>query len=135
MRNLMLHNNGLLSTFDELLRPVLTDAIADFKVHVVERQDDYQLSAELPGVEKSDINLDFTANGMLVIEVDKKVQKKEETDKVVYSEFKEFKSKRTFNFKNTVDPTKIKANFENGLLVISLGKLIKEDTKTTINID
>ncbi|MBU3826653.1 MAG: Hsp20/alpha crystallin family protein [Candidatus Anaerobiospirillum merdipullorum] len=93
----------------------------DFKVDIKDEGADYKLTADMPGVKKEDLKVDFD-DGMLTISA-KHHSVKEEQDEQGYmlKERTEGSYSRSFNFDN-VDSEKIEAAFADGVLTITLGK-------------
>ena len=80
-----------------------------------------QISMELPGVRSEDVRLSLE-NNILTIRGEKRQEVDENNERVhrferVYGMFE-----RTFALPNTVDPDKIDAGFENGVLLIRIPK-------------
>jgi HSP20 family protein len=80
-----------------------------------------QISMELPGVQPDDVRLSLE-NNILTIRGEKRQQVDENNERVhrferVYGVFE-----RTFALPNTVDPDKIEARFENGVLLVRIPK-------------
>jgi HSP20 family protein len=80
-----------------------------------------QISIELPGVHSEDVRLSLE-NNILTIRGEKRQEVDENNERVhrferVYGMFE-----RTFALPNTVDPEKIDARFENGVLLIRIPK-------------
>jgi HSP20 family protein len=88
---------------------------------VSEDENALQITMELPGVDPEDVRLSLE-NNVLTIRGEKKQQFDENNERVhrferVYGVFE-----RTFALPNTVDPDKIEARFENGVLVVRIPK-------------
>jgi HSP20 family protein len=80
-----------------------------------------QISMELPGVQPEDVRLSLE-NNILTIRGEKRQDVDENNERVhrferVYGVFE-----RTFALPNTVDPDKIEARFENGVLLVRIPK-------------
>ena len=86
-------------------------------VEVSETDNEVKLVAELPGMEEKDVELTLN-EGRLTL----KGEKKTETDGAVYSERWHGQFERTVQLGPDVDPDKIKAEFKNGVLTITVGK-------------
>lgn len=91
-----------------------------FDVDIKDADESYIISAELPGIKKEDINLDYKNNYLIITA--KKEQKNEKYIKKECS-FGEFK--RSFYFDN-IDEDKISAKYEDGVLDITLPKEVKK---------
>jgi len=88
----------------------------------------------LPGIDKENINIGFN-NGILTIEGQQSVdnEAKDENGKVIHSERSYNNIKRQFNFDH-IDETNISANFDNGILNITLPKSNSETSSKRIEI-
>lgn len=96
-------------------------------VNVKEDADGFALALAAPGYGKEDIEVKIEEN-VLTISSDKKDEATEkEGEKFTRKEFKYAAFKRTFTLPDTVDSTKIVANYENGILNLSIPK--KEEAK------
>ncbi|MEJ2052311.1 MAG: Hsp20/alpha crystallin family protein [Calditrichaceae bacterium] len=90
-------------------------------VNVEETENEYLISAELPGMEKKDINISLD-NNVLSISGEKKQEEKSEGKNYHRVERSYGKFYRSFELPNTVDREKIDANYKNGVLNVSLPK-------------
>jgi HSP20 family protein len=86
---------------------------------VSEDENALQITMELPGVDPDDVRLSLE-NNVLTIRGEKRQQVDENKERVhrferVYGVFE-----RTFVLPNTVDPEKIEARFENGVLIVRI---------------
>lgn len=90
-------------------------------VDVIERDDGYEITAELPGMEQNDIEVKLV-NGSLMIKGEKQ-EEKEEKRKDYYLHERRFGSfERRFPLPEGLDPEKIDATFKNGVLMVRLPK-------------
>jgi HSP20 family protein len=105
------------------------------KVDVVEEKDRYKIVAELPGMDKADVNIKIE-NDSLVISGEKKQEKVEEDEQKHYKRIERVYGSfsRQFRLPENVDRNGISAGFENGLLRIELRKKEPEAEKA-INIE
>ncbi|MBN2090975.1 Hsp20/alpha crystallin family protein [candidate division KSB1 bacterium] len=90
-------------------------------VDVVELENEILLVAELPGVDKEHIKISVN-NGVLSLSGEKKLAENEKKDCYHCSERFFGPFERVFNLPATVNESKIKADFKDGLLKISLPK-------------
>ena len=91
-------------------------------VDITEEEGAYTLRADLPGVEKKDVNISVD-NGTLTIEGEKKQEhEKREKDRYYHFERSYGSFRRAFSLPESVDSGKIKASFRNGLLELTLPK-------------
>jgi HSP20 family protein len=90
-------------------------------VDVVERDDGYKLTAELPGLDPHDVTIRF-ANGTLTIEGDNQEADEDEKLDHFLSERRYGDFHRSFRMPEGVDADKIEASFKNGVLTVVLPK-------------
>jgi HSP20 family protein len=90
-------------------------------VDVREAEDEYVMEAELPGLTEKDIDLNVEEN-ILTLSSKKEENKEEEKNGYLISERRKHEFARTFVLPKDVDREKIKAEFKNGLLVVSIPK-------------
>ncbi|WP_370050362.1 Hsp20/alpha crystallin family protein [Sinorhizobium fredii] len=90
-------------------------------VDLVEKDTEYEISAELPGLEEKNIEVKLS-NGTLTIKGEKK-EEKEEREKDYYLSERRFGSfQRRFQLPHGVDPDEIEATFTKGVLKLKLPK-------------
>ncbi|MCE4958432.1 MULTISPECIES: Hsp20/alpha crystallin family protein [Staphylococcus] len=103
-----------------------------FPTNIYNQTNQYVLEAELPGVNKSEIELKFE-HAALTIKVQKHVS--EQTGSVQLSERASGELVRHFEF-NDIDKSQIKASYEDGILVVILPKEVSaQDHSTTITVE
>jgi HSP20 family protein len=93
-------------------------------VDVVESENSYRISAELPGMDEKDIEVKL-AEGVLSIKGEKKEEKEERAKDRYLSERRYGSFQRTFRVPDGVDTDKITAEFKNGVLTVSLPKAVE----------
>lgn len=95
----------------------------------------YVVEAELPGMNKENINLTFE-NNILTIEGKQSIENKEEDEegRVIRRERSYSNVRRQFTF-NGVDQTAIKASYDNGMLNVTLPKSEQDNSDSQIQID
>ena len=102
-------------------------------VNLIENEDEFFLSIDLPGIKKKDLQLNLS-EGSLVLFAERKgvVNQK---DKMIWQESNVGKIERVFDLPHNIDKDKIKANFKNGVLDLIMPKINIEDKvkKITIN--
>jgi HSP20 family protein len=96
------------------------------RVDVWENSDSLVLEAELPGMTKDDFELSFE-NNMLTLKGERKFEKKSEGDNYHRIERGYGSFARSFTLPATVTAEGARAEFENGILRVSLPK--REETK------
>ncbi|MBF0275162.1 MAG: Hsp20/alpha crystallin family protein [Nitrospinae bacterium] len=101
----------------------------DLKVNVNENDKDIVVTAELPGVNDKDIDIEIKDN-FLVLKGEKKEEKEEEKDNSYYKECSYGSFYRTIPLSMEVDEDKVDASFKNGVLTVTLPK--SEEAKQKI---
>lgn len=88
---------------------------------VVEHENDFAITIELPGMDASDIDVSMS-NNVLTVTGEKK-EEREEKKKGYYLSERSFGSfRRSFQVPDGVDAAKIDANFDKGVLTLTLPK-------------
>ncbi len=140
MRQLVRRRNHAFPTFAKVVNDIFND---DFvknldeslsvwngsqpAVNVKEDTDGFSLALAAPGYGKEDIEIKIDDNVLTISSEKKEDATAKEGEKFTRKEFKYAAFKRTFTLPDTVDATKIGANYENGILNISIPK--KEEAK------
>ena len=103
-------------------------------VDVYESENAIEIKADLPGMTEKDIDV-TVENNTLTIKGERKFENEEKRETYHRVERQYGSFYRSFQLPNTVDVTKINANFRNGILELALPK--KEETrpkKIAINV-
>ena len=90
-------------------------------VDIVEEDEKYMLSAELPGIDKKDVKIGFQ-NNILTIEGEKKQDNELKENDSCRTERFYGKFSRSFTLSSDIDSSKIDANYSNGVLTVTLPK-------------
>jgi HSP20 family protein len=90
-------------------------------VDVVEKEKAYEITAELPGMDESNIDVKFS-DGTLTIKGEKREEKEEKKKDYYLSERRYGSFQRSFSVPDGVDGDKIEAGFKNGVLTVTLPK-------------
>jgi HSP20 family protein len=90
-------------------------------VDIFEKGDDLVIRAELPGIERDDIDI-RVENGTLTLRGERKQEKEIQEDKIYRMERIYGTFTRSFRLPTMVDASKIKAVFKNGVLEVQLPK-------------
>ena len=98
------------------------------KVNVYEYEDKVGIVAEIPGLDKKQLNIEVE-QGVLTISGDKHGIHKEDGAKVLRRELKASSFKRSFELGELLDGDNISANFKDGVLSISVPKIEPEKPK------
>ena len=93
---------------------------------IAESENNYTVSAELPGVDKKDLKV-TVENDTLTIEAEKRHDYESEKDGRYHSERSYGKLSRSFKLNGKVDAEKIEADYKNGVLTLTLPK--REEVK------
>lgn len=93
-----------------------------FKVDVMEKKDAYVIDAELPGIDKNNVNIDIDDN-MLTISanVDEHKEEKDESGRYLRRERRSGSYRRSFPLDN-IKADEIKAEMNNGILTVRCPK-------------
>ena len=91
-------------------------------IDMVERGKDIMVRAELPGVPRDNVRVEVK-NNMLIISGEKKSERKEENERYYVTESRYGKFIRQIRLPEHIDPNEIKAQYQNGILEISIPKL------------
>ena len=108
-------------------------------INVLETPDAYQLELAAPGMTKDDFDVHLDEEGDLVINMEKKTDKKEhEKGHYVRREFSYTKFQQTMLLPEDTNRDEINAKVENGVLTVNLPKIKKvevEKAKKQITVE
>lgn len=90
-------------------------------VDVVEKDDAFEVSAEIPGIDQQDIKV-MLSNGFLTIRGEKQEEKEDKQKEYHVSERRYGSFQRSFQIPDGVDVDKVEASFKKGILNIKLSK-------------
>lgn len=92
------------------------------KVDIMEDDKSYKMSAELPGLDLENINLDLS-DGVLTLSGEKKTEKEEDKEGNYHLMERSYGFfKRSFSLPPSVEEDKIKADFKKGVLNVHMPK-------------
>ncbi|WP_284652293.1 Hsp20/alpha crystallin family protein [Flavobacterium terrisoli] len=130
--NLIKRNSSLVfpSLLDEFFRPDWNGGVQNFNstipaVNIKESETNYKLEFYAPGYKKEEFNIEVDQK-TLIISSEKQVENDNSNEKYSLKEYSYASFKRTFNLPESVDLDAIEANYENGVLNVSLPK--REET-------
>jgi HSP20 family protein len=104
-------------------QPSTEQPVLRARVEVVETETGYELRAELPGVRKQDIEIDVDgAQVSLRARLQPPAQKKD-GEKLLYSERSHAAYQRSVELPQAVDASRASAQFEDGVLTLTLPRL------------
>jgi HSP20 family protein len=98
----------------------------DLKVNIVENENSYTLTAEVPGMKEKDIDLEIK-DGLITLKGHTEESQEKEENHYRMREFSRRSFERSFRIGEGVDPDKISAKLGNGVLTVALPK--KEEAK------
>lgn len=92
-------------------------------VEIVEKPDMLVVTAELPGIAREHIDVSFEED-VLTIRGEKTEERKEDKEEAKFHLFERFYGTfaRSFVVPRTIDPTRITAEFKDGVLIVKLPK-------------
>ena len=102
-------------------------------VDVIEKDDEVIVKAELPGVDKKDLDISVT-NNTVTIKGSTSHEEKEEKGDYYRCEISQGSYSRTFSLPAEVDEENTKAKFKNGVLKLTLPKL-KKSKRHNVKVD
>ena len=138
-------NKTLQDFFNGDMEPFFSRNLIDFfnpetvraihpKVNIVENDNEFLLTAEVPGMVDDDIDVEIK-EGVLSLRGHVKEEKETQEDNYRIKEFRSRNFERSFRLGEQVDPEKVAAKLEKGILRVSLGKKeIAKPRKVAINI-
>lgn len=98
------------------------DGQLQLKVDVKEDDRSYTVRADIPGVRKEDIHVDVDGNQVSLSAEVKQEKEEKKGEKVIYSERRYGMVSRAFSLPSEVDAQGAKAEYKDGVLVLSLPK-------------
>lgn len=119
------------SSFSPLYTTSTTSSNLDIRVDVQETDNMIKIIAELPGVDKKDIKIDFYNNQIQI-----KAEKIKPSGTFITNELKygSFERKLTLPICVTVQKT-VSTTWENGVLTIIIDKLVEESNRFSLSVD
>lgn len=129
-RNLSDFSRRMNSIFNTLAEDEEETSVYSFDpaIDIRENDDGFDLTAELPGIDKDDVNISLNDN-VLTISGEKKNSVDKENVRCYQSERVFGKFERSFRLPNESDQEKIEANFKNGMLHLNIPKREKAKPK------
>jgi len=91
------------------------------RVDFSEEDGRYVLTAELPGIEPEDVEIEIEGN-VLSMKGQKALKREEEGERIRLSERRYGAFERSFTLPATADPEKIRADFRQGVLTVQIEK-------------
>ena len=122
-------NYGVNPFFNDVFDTLLNDAKYVSRVpavNIAETENDFQIELAAPGLKKEDFKINLDKN-TLSVSTEKKDEKVEEGKKISKREFSYNAFVRSFTLPETVDHSKIDAEYVDGILKLTIAK--KEEAK------
>lgn len=119
------------SPVDELFRgffvkpmdlPNTPSPIQQIRMDVTEQEGAYVVHAEIPGVNKEDIQVEIEGNQVSISSEVRQTKDVKDGERVLRSERYYGQVSRSFQLANEIDDTQAKAAFQNGVLTLTLPK-------------
>ncbi len=135
-KHLPASRNDFLTPFDSMFDQMIGKAFPSFekefgveffgnnsypKVDVIDTPESIKFEAEIPGLSKDEVSVEVE-KGVLSISGNKRQDESDEEINYIRKELKRSSFKRSFQLSNSLNCNKIKAKFENGLLLITVPK-------------
>lgn len=120
--------------FEDFFKPFFYGGVAaaDMRTDIKETENGYEMQVDLPGFDKSDINISLK-NGYLTVNA-KKQEKEEDKHNYVRRE-RNYSCSRSYYVGNHVKEEDVKAKYDNGILSLTVPKEAKEIPSKNISIE
>ena len=137
LQSLVKSNGGRIpAVFDEFLRPwndwlenpsLFSRELNIPGANITEHPNEYVVSLAVPGMKKSDFNIDISGN-MLTISSEQEEKIEEKEKRYTRKEYNYSSLSRSFTLPDEVNKEKIEAKYEDGILKLTLPR--KEEAKS-----
>lgn len=128
---------GFPSLFNEALDRFWTDDNAAWvpSVNIKEGNSDFRIDMAVPGMDKKDFKIEVE-NGVLTVSGERKEEVSEDHEKHTRREFHYGSFKRSFSLPESANAEAVSANYNNGILAISIAKKdsMKQKEKKQIEV-
>jgi HSP20 family protein len=113
------------------LRPFLSnmEVAPDVRIDVTEVEGAYQVKADIPGVDKNDIDVSISDNQVSIGAEVRRETKQKEGEREIVTERAYGQVYRSFTLPSEVDSSKAEARYENGVLSLTLPKKANGSTR------
>lgn len=133
------NSNWLPEIFNTLLDnafvPTSTTGTGKPAINVIERENDYAVELAAPGMTREDFTVRLDEESNLVVELEKKAEKTDESAHYLRHEFSMTKFHQTLLLPDDVDREGIEAKAEHGVLTVTLPKIKAPEKKECKQIE
>lgn len=126
-------NTSLLDAFDDMMDLASAPASRAFPMDVEDKGDGYEVKAYLAGVNKDEIDVELN-EGRLSISVNVEDKEENEGKNYLQREFSAFSATRGIYLKDASNEG-LSARFADGVLTVSVPKLVEKKNVTKVSID
>lgn len=126
-------NTSLLDAFDDMMDLASAPASRAFPMDVEDKGDGYEVKAYLAGVNKDEIDVELN-EGRLSISVNVEDKEENEGKNYLQREFSAFSATRGIYLKDASNEG-LSARFADGVLTVSVPKIIEKKNVTKVSID
>src|SRR3954454_5273423 len=102
-------------------------------MNVSKAENEIRITAELPGVSQDDVEV-AVDDDVLTIRAEKRLEKKDDKERFQYVERSYGTFQRSLRLPFPVDPEQVKANFEHGVLTVTLPKTAQQERSRRIQV-
>jgi HSP20 family protein len=102
-------------------------------IDISERENEVRICAELPGVKQEDVEVTLS-DDVLTIRGEKKFERKDEKENYHFMERSYGTFQRSLRIPYSVNPDQVKADFENGVLTVTLPKTPQQEKSRRIQV-
>ena len=120
--NLFGLRSNINSLFDDFFTPSRNETSFSFPVDIYEEEESLVVVAQIPGMEKEDINIEIK-DGVLYLAGEYKQSEDIKSESYHIKERTIGKISRSFSLPSSIDPDNVSASYEKGLLKLRIGKL------------
>lgn len=103
--------------------PFFNEVRNEMKVDIIDKEKEYTLFADIPGVDKENIDLQISDDGVLTIEVNHTEENKDKKENYIRRERMMTNTKRYIAFEG-VQIDEVDASVSNGVLTVKLPKVV-----------
>lgn len=118
-----------LGAFDDMFRPVASrafwrdvDMLPEMRLDVTEKDDAYVVKADIPGVDKNDIEISVDGGQVAISAETRRSSEKKESEHSLVNERYVGRVYRAFSLPAEVDSARADAHYEGGVLTLTLPK-------------